>query len=108
MWVACQLDVGVFDNTTRFCSLFNEDRANVMEYYEDLDNYWTTAYGYGVCPFSLSLTLVLSASGSTTHIFTTNRYKLANCCTSVQGGLHHVKSVSNSLQTCSSLLLWTQ
>ena len=48
MYKGCGYDIAVSNITSNFCSLFNEDRGNVLEYYEDLSNYWQKGYGYEI------------------------------------------------------------
>eukprot|EP01105_Mastigella_eilhardi_P006865 TRINITY_DN18375_c0_g1_i1.p1 TRINITY_DN18375_c0_g1~~TRINITY_DN18375_c0_g1_i1.p1 ORF type:complete len:451 (-),score=102.23 TRINITY_DN18375_c0_g1_i1:83-1399(-) len=45
MWEACQCDVSVLFEKGQWCSIFEEDDADILEYVEDLRSYWQRGYG---------------------------------------------------------------
>ena len=45
LFTACCFDIAVQDNTTQFCSLFDEDDILAYEYAKDLEKYYRSGYG---------------------------------------------------------------
>ena len=48
MFKGCAFDIAIYNNTNEFCALFNESTANILEYYQDLNDYYTKGYGYPI------------------------------------------------------------
>ena len=47
MHTTCIYEYGIY-NESAWCALFPEDKAQVLEYYEDLEYYWEDAYGHNI------------------------------------------------------------
>ncbi|KAL6079656.1 Multiple inositol polyphosphate phosphatase 1 [Balamuthia mandrillaris] len=46
MWSACVFEVSVQNLTDQFCTLFDEELTAIMDYRDDLKQYWLKSYGY--------------------------------------------------------------
>lgn len=48
MYKGCAFDIAVYNITNHFCTLFDESSTNILEYYQDLGDYYTKGYGYTI------------------------------------------------------------
>lgn len=48
MYTACEFDVAISNNTSLFCSLFNETEYETLNYFYDLGYYYQRGYGYDI------------------------------------------------------------
>jgi multiple inositol-polyphosphate phosphatase / 2,3-bisphosphoglycerate 3-phosphatase len=48
MYKTCGYEIAISNNTRQFCSIFDDDTTEVMEYFEDLDAYYQNGYGYDI------------------------------------------------------------
>jgi len=48
MWSACQSEYVVFDTADQWCSVFSSDDVRVLEFYDDLSNYYRKGYGHQI------------------------------------------------------------
>jgi len=59
LWKACQFEASISNNTGKFCSLFNKDRADILNYVGDLSSYYEKGYAY---PIDYTISCVLMKS----------------------------------------------
>jgi len=45
MYTACAFEVSAFNDSTHWCSLFDEESFDQLEFWEDLASYWQKSYG---------------------------------------------------------------
>lgn len=48
MYVTCSFEVAVFNREDTWCTLFDQDDFDVLEYLYDLKHFWKRAYGYQI------------------------------------------------------------
>jgi len=48
MWSACQSEYVVYNISDKWCSVFGEDGAKIMEFYDDLDAFYKKSYGHEI------------------------------------------------------------
>lgn len=57
MWSACGYELSVFNRTDQWCLLFNESQVDILEFYDDLDTYYSHGPGFPVNYQSATLLL---------------------------------------------------
>ena len=48
MYKGCGFDIAVSNVTDQFCALFTEETGSILEYYDDMKNYYLKGYGYPI------------------------------------------------------------